>query len=76
MVSHVGEGRDEPLQPGPGSKPLHHPLPFSDGNMRILCPIIQPFVAAVLGLRHDLALSGAVRGKLVGHNPFGRAPLL
>jgi len=58
VVSDDGEDRDEPLQSRPGSKPLHHPLPFSDGKMGILSPIIQPFVGAVLDIRHDRAPGG------------------
>ena len=76
MISDGGEGRDEPLQSRPGSKSLHHSLSFSNRNVRILRTIVQPLVLAMLDLRHDRVLGGAVGAEFVGYDPLRRTSLL
>ena len=44
--------------------------------MRILGPVVQPLVRAVLDVRHDLTLGGRVGAELVGDHPTGWAALL
>lgn len=44
--------------------------------MRILRPIIQTFVRAVRGRRHDLAMGGGITADLIGDHPAGAALLL
>ena len=72
-VAHSREHVDEPLQPSGRSKAL--PLPFSpaERQMRILRPIIEPFVRAVVGFRHDLTSGSSVGAELVGDQPPGWA---
>lgn len=43
--------------------------------MRILCPIVQPFVGTVLDTGHDLPLRRDVGSKLVGDHHPRRSPL-
>jgi hypothetical protein len=76
MVSDGWEVWDEPLQSEPWSKTLHHPLPFSDGHVRILRPIVQRFVWAVFDIRHNRALGGGVGAEFIGYDSFRRASLL
>ena len=44
--------------------------------MRILGPVVQPLVRAVLDVRHDLTLGGRVGAELVGDHPTGGQPCL
>jgi hypothetical protein len=55
---------------------LHHPLSFSDGNVRILRAIVEPLMGAVFDLRHDLALGGGVGAEFVGDDPLRRTGIV
>src|SRR3954470_3272652 len=55
---------------------LHDPLSSSRWLMRILCPVVEPFVLAVLDARHDLPLGGGVAAQLVGEQHTRRLSLL
>lgn len=56
---------------------LHDPLSPPDWLVRILRPIVQPFVGTMLNAGHDLPLCGVVRSKLIGdHHPRPSAPAL
>ena len=75
----IADGREdihEPLQVPGRSKALHHPLSSPERQMRILCPVVEPFVRAVLDVWHDLAPSGRVGAKLIGDHSSWRAALL
>ena len=75
----IADGREdihEPLQVPGRSKALHHPLSLAERKMRIFCPIVDPFVRAVLDIWHDLTLGGSIRAELVGDHPSGWAALL
>jgi hypothetical protein len=75
----IADGREdihEPLQVPGRSKALHHPLSLAERKMRIFCPIVDPFVGAVLDIWHDLTLGGSIRAELVGDHPPGWAALL
>lgn len=47
-VSYSGEHADVLLQASHRPKALHHSLPLSQWNVRILGPVIQALVSAVL----------------------------
>ena len=70
------EDTDEPLQVPGRSKALHHELSSPERQMRILCPIVEPFVRAVFDVWHNLALGGCVGAALIGDHPSWRAALL
>src|SRR3954464_5661209 len=68
-----------------GEKPLHLPRrlealhdPFSSSGrlVRILRPVVEAFVLAVLDAGHDLPLGGTVAAQLVGDQHTRRLPLL
>lgn len=49
---------------------LHDPLSPPDWLVRILRPVVQPFIGAMLIAGHDLVLCGVLRSKLIGnHHP-------
>lgn len=75
----VADGRedtDEPLQVPGRSKALPRPFSPAERRMRILYPVVKPFVRAVLDLWHDLPLGRSIRSELVGDHPSRRAALL
>ena len=75
----IADGRedtDEPLQVPGRPKALHHPLSSPEWQMRILGPVIQPLVRAVLDFRHDLLPGRSIRSELVGDHPSWSAALL
>jgi hypothetical protein len=65
-VADDREHVDEPLQPSGRSKALPRPFASAKRQMRILRPIIQPFVRAVFDVWHDLTSGGSIRAELVG----------
>src|SRR3954453_12962195 len=80
----VGSGWNEKIADGqedihkslqvPGrSKALHHPLASAEGQMRIFCASVEPFVVAVFDVCHDLTLGGRVGAELVGDQSPGWA---
>ena len=71
QVADGGEYGDEPLQGSLGSKALHRPLSPSQGQMRILGPVVEALVRAMLDRRHDLAAGGGI-GRLGGQPCFSR----
>jgi hypothetical protein len=76
----IADGRedtDEPLQVPGRPKALHHPLSSPEWQMRILGPVIQPLMRAMLNRRHDLTLGGSIGAQLVrDHPPRGTTLLL
>src|ERR1700690_1331306 len=75
-VADGGEDWDEALEAGPRAEALHHSLSFSDRDVGILGAIVQTLVRAMLDVRHDRALGGAIGSQLVGHHAFWPASLL
>jgi hypothetical protein len=74
----IADGRedtDEPLQVLGRSKALHHPLSSTERQMRILRPIVEPFVRAVLDFWHDLPPGRSIGSKLIGDRPSWRTAL-
>src|SRR5919112_760502 len=72
----VADGRehvDEPLQPSGRSKALPRPFSPAERQMRILRPVVEPFMRAVLDLWHDLPPGRSIRSELVGDHPSWRA---
>ena len=76
QVADAREDGDEPLQASRGSKALHRPLSPSQGQMRILGPVVEALVRAMLDRRHDLAAGGGIGAELVGDHAPGRTTLL
>src|SRR6516162_4565240 len=76
QIADGGEDSDEPLQASRGSKALHRPLSPSQGQMRILGPVVEALVRAMLDRRHDLASGGGIGAELVGDDAPGRTALL
>jgi hypothetical protein len=76
QIADGGEDGDELLQASRGSKPLHRPLSPSQGQMRILAPVVEALVGAMLDRRHDLAAGGGIGAELVGNDAPGRTTLL
>src|SRR6516225_11278654 len=76
QVADGGEDGDEPLQASRGSKALHRPLSPSQGQMRILGPVVEALVRAMLDRRHDLTAGGGIGAELVGDHAPGRTTLL
>ena len=59
-------GGEEALRLAGRLEPLHLPFSPSGRLMRILGPIVEALVPAVLDTRHHLALGSAVARQLVG----------
>ncbi len=76
VIADGGEDGDEPLQASRRSKALHCSLALSQRNMRILGPVVEPLVGAMLDCRHDLTPGSGIRAELVGDHPSGRTALL
>jgi len=53
-IANGGEGGNELLQASRQSKALHRLLALSQRDMRILGPVVEAFVRAMLDRRHDL----------------------
>src|SRR4051794_41982963 len=68
-VADSREHADEPLQPSGRSKALPRPFAAAKRQMRILRPIVEPLVRAVLDVWHDLTLGSRVGAELVGDQP-------
>src|SRR4051812_13295101 len=68
--------RQKPLHLPRRLEALHDPLASSRWLMPILCPVVEPFVLAVLDARHDLPLGGGVAAQLVGEQHTRRLSLL
>src|SRR6516225_11650656 len=76
QIAEGGQDGGEPLQASRGSKALHRPLSPSQGQMRILGPVVEALVRAMLDRRHDLAAGGCIGAELVGDYAPGRTTLL
>jgi hypothetical protein len=74
-IADRGEGGNELLKPKPRSEALHHALALANRNVRILGPIVQPFMRAVLDIGHDGFAGCGIGSKLVGDNALGRVAL-
>ena len=59
-IADGGEDGDEPLQACRRSKALHRPLASSQRQVRVLGPVVEALVRAMLDRWHDLA-PGCVR---------------
>lgn len=66
---------DKALQMALRLEAFHDPFSSSDWLMRIIRPVVQAFVGAMLDARHNLALRSGVGSKLVGDHHARRAPL-
>lgn len=60
------------------TEPLHHPLPFSQRQVRVFGSIVKPLVRSMLDRRCDLAPRSTIEAKLVcdDDDAFGYASLL
>src|SRR3954453_15192903 len=72
VVDLVVGGEETLCLPG-RLEPLHLSLSPSGRLVRILCPVVQPFMLPMLDARHDLPLCRTVARPLVG-DPDGRPP--
>jgi hypothetical protein len=54
---------------------LHNPLSSPDRLVRILRPIIQPFVGVMLDTQHDLSPCCAIGSQLIGDDHTGHPSL-
>ena len=74
-ISDRGKDADETLQRTWRAKSLHHPLPFSQRQVRVFSAVVQPLVRSMLDPGHDLAPCSAIGAKLVRDDALGQAPL-
>jgi hypothetical protein len=65
VVAHRAERLQESLRLIRRLEPLHRSLAFAHRPMRVLGPVIQPLVAAVLSVRQSALDSRYITGKLV-----------
>src|SRR5688572_17409438 len=75
----VADGRehvDGPLQLFGRAKALPCPFTAAEWQMRILRPVVEPFVRAVFDFRHNLTSGGRIGAELIGDQPAGWAALL
>src|SRR4029077_3728113 len=63
-----GEDGDEPLQASRRSKALHRPFASSQRQVRVLGPVVEALVRAMLDPGHDLAPGGGIGAELVGNH--------
>jgi len=75
-IADGGEDGNEPLQASRRSKALHRPLASSQRQVRVLGPVVEALVRAMLDCGHDLAPGGGIGAELVGNHAPGRAALL
>ena len=75
-IADGGEDGDEPLQASRRSKALHRPFASSQRQVRVLGPVIEALVRAMLDRGHDLAPGGGIGAELVGNHAPGRTALL
>jgi hypothetical protein len=75
-IADGGEDGDEPLRASRRSKALHRPFASSQRQVRVLGPIVEALVRAMLDRGHDLASSGGIGAELVGNHAPGRTALL
>ena len=69
-IGNLAVSWDETLTLARGSESHHTSLASSHGEMRILGPIIEAFVRAVLNARHQLRFGGRIGTQLVRyHHP-------
>ena len=59
-ISDCGEDADETLQRTWRAEPMHHPLPFSQRQVRVFSAVVQALVRSMLDRRHDLTMRRAV----------------
>ena len=59
-IADGGENSDEPLQASRRSKALHRPLASSQRQVRVLGPVVEALVRAMLNRGHDLAPGGGI----------------
>lgn len=64
-------GRCEFLKRGRTSEPCHGLFSSPEGLMRILGPIVEPSARLMTSLIADLAISGRIRWKPIGHDGIG-----
>src|SRR3954470_12243773 len=69
-------GGEKPLHLPRRLEALHDPLSSSRWLMRILRPVVEALVLAVLDARHDLPLGGSIAFQLVGDQHTRRSALL
>ena len=67
-IADGGEDGDEPLQASRRSKALHRPLASSQRQVRVLGPVVEALVRAMLDRGHDLALGCGIGAELVGNH--------
>jgi hypothetical protein len=75
-IADGGEDGDEPLQASRRSKALHRPLASSQRQVRILGPVVEALVRAMLDRGHDLSPRCGIGAELVGNHASGRTALL
>src|SRR6202000_2940366 len=71
-----GEDGDEPLQASRRSKALHRPLASSQRQVRVLGPVVEALVRAMLDRGDDLAPGCGIEAELAGNHVPGRTSLL
>src|SRR6516164_6211466 len=76
MIADGGKDGDEPLQASWRSKALHRPLASSQQQVRVLGPVVEALVRAMLDRWQDLASGGRIGAELVGNHAPGRTTLL
>jgi hypothetical protein len=75
-IADGGEDGDEPLQASRRSKAPHRPLASSQRQVRVLDPVVEALVRAMLDRGHDLAPGCGIGAELVGNHAPGRTALL
>lgn len=60
QVADGGEDHDKPLKASRGAKALHRVLASSKGEVRVLRPIVEAVVRAMLDRRHELASGSGI----------------
>src|SRR5690349_17959303 len=68
-------GGQETLSLSGRLEPLHLAFPSSCWLVRVLCPVVEPLVLAVLDARHDLLLRRAIRFQLIRDHDAGSPAL-
>lgn len=71
MIAGCGLHRDETLQSTRRPEALHCSLSFSEGQMAVLCPVVETFVGPMIKTGRDLAFCGTIGSQFVRNDPFG-----
>jgi hypothetical protein len=69
-------GREETLSLPGRLEPLHLPFASARWLVRVLRPVVQPFVLPVLNAGQDLSLGSGITGQLVRDHDTRRTHLL